>query len=170
MKNKKLSKTIITCFMAVIISIGAYISFPVIPNVPFTMQVFFVFLTCFILEPEYALMAVLLYLVLGAAGMPVFSGGAGGFLWFIGPTGGFLTGFLFFPLATYIKKSSKFFSLMIALIIFYIFGIYWLSFITDMSFQAALYSVMVYIPLDFIKLILAYIVAKKIKKNPLLVK
>ena len=63
---------------------------------PITLQTFAVLLSGAVLGAKRGFLAVLLYLVVGAAGMPVFSGGAGGPGVFAGPTMGYLLGF---PLA-----------------------------------------------------------------------
>ena len=64
--------------------------------VPITLQTFGVLLAGAVLGPLRGFLAVLLYLALGLAGLPVFSGGAAGFGVLVGPTAGYLVGF---PLA-----------------------------------------------------------------------
>jgi biotin transport system substrate-specific component len=64
--------------------------------VPITLQTFAVLLAGAVLGPRRGFLAVLLYLVVGAVGLPVFSGGAAGPAVFVGPTAGYL---LSFPLA-----------------------------------------------------------------------
>ncbi len=61
--------------------------------VPLTLQVFVVCLAALVLPPAEVAMALGGYLLLGAAGVPVFSGGQGGIGVLIGPTGGYLIGF-----------------------------------------------------------------------------
>lgn len=61
--------------------------------VPITLQTFGVLLSGAVLGARRGFLAVLLYLVVGAAGLPVFSGGASGFGVFSGPTMGYLIGF-----------------------------------------------------------------------------
>jgi biotin transport system substrate-specific component len=63
--------------------------------VPITLQTFAVLLAGAVLGSYRGFLAVLLYLVLGAIGLPVFSGGAAGLAVLFGPTGGYLVGFLF---------------------------------------------------------------------------
>jgi len=62
--------------------------------VPFTLQVFVVVLIALLLPPATAALAVGVYLVAGAIGLPVFSGMVGGLGVLVGPTGGYLLGFL----------------------------------------------------------------------------
>ena len=75
-----------------LIAISSWISIPA--AVPFTMQTFMVFLVCALLGGKRGTYAVLVYLLLGAFGLPVFSGFRGGFQALVGPTGGYLVGFL----------------------------------------------------------------------------
>lgn len=89
--------TTIALFAAVI-SASALVSIP-IGAVPITLQVFAVLLAGLLLRPIAAFAAVGVYLLLGAAGVPVFAGFASGFLVLAGPTGGYLFGFLAAALA-----------------------------------------------------------------------
>ncbi|MDI6712543.1 MAG: biotin transporter BioY [Anaerosomatales bacterium] len=79
---------------AALIAAGAWISVP-IGQVPFTLQVLVVVLIALVLPPYEAGMAVAVYLLAGAIGAPVFSGGRAGLQVFAGPSGGYLVGFLF---------------------------------------------------------------------------
>lgn len=76
-----------------LLACGAWVTVPVGP-VPFTMQTFVLALLPQVLTTREASLAVLLYLLLGAVGLPVFSGFQGGPAALLGPTGGFLLGFL----------------------------------------------------------------------------
>lgn len=68
--------------------------------VPVTGQSFAVLLSGIVLGARRALLAQMLYLLEGCAGLPVFAGGAGGFLHLVGPSGGYLIGFPFAAFAT----------------------------------------------------------------------
>ncbi len=68
--------------------------------VPITGQSFAVLLSGVVLGARRAFVAQMLYLIEGCAGLPVFSGGAAGFLHLVGPSGGYLVGFPFAALAT----------------------------------------------------------------------
>ena len=80
--------------MAALIVVCTHLSIPLPGGVPLTLQTFAVALAGFLLGPAWGTLAVLAYLLLGAAGLPVFSGFTGGLGKFFGPTGGFLWGFL----------------------------------------------------------------------------
>jgi biotin transport system substrate-specific component len=81
---------------AVLTAIGAWISMPLpITPVPFTLQVFFVLLSGAVLGGMMGALAQVMYLLLGLIGFPVFAGGESGPGVLIGPTGGYLVGFVF---------------------------------------------------------------------------
>jgi len=82
----------ITALSAVIIAVCSWISFPLI--VPVTLQTFGIFTVVGIIGLKKGTAAVVLYLLLGAAGLPVFSGFKGGIGVLFGPTGGYLIGFV----------------------------------------------------------------------------
>ena len=82
---------------ALLMAIGAQIEIPNEP-VPFTMQTFFVFLAGAFLGKRGAVISMGFYLIMGASGLPVFSGGAFGLAKILGPTGGYL---LSFPVAAF---------------------------------------------------------------------
>lgn len=84
---------------AALIAMGAYAHFPLGP-VPISLQVLFVLLAGFILGPIAGSSAVALYLLAGLVGLPVFAGGTSGLGHILGPTGGYLLGFLLTPLVT----------------------------------------------------------------------
>ena len=79
--------------MASLIAVGAYLAIPVGP-VPISMQTFFVMLAGFVLGSAYGALAVAIYLAAGCLGLPVFAGGTSGVAKLVGPTGGFLLGFV----------------------------------------------------------------------------
>lgn len=74
--------------------------------VPITLQVMIVVLVALILSPVHALIAQLLYTVLGIVGLPVFSGGKSGFAALASPTGGFIVGFIFASFFISLLKGS----------------------------------------------------------------
>lgn len=78
--------------VAALMAASAYVTIPMQP-VPVTLQVFFVALAALLLRPTWAAASMGIYLALGVAGVPVFSGGTGGVGILVGPTGGYLIGF-----------------------------------------------------------------------------
>ena len=87
------------CFCAIgaaLIAVCAWISIPA--DVPFTLQTFAIFTVCGLLGGRRGTVSVLVYLLLGAVGAPVFAGFRGGFASLIGTTGGYLVGFILLAL------------------------------------------------------------------------
>ncbi len=85
-------EAVMAALLAALLAASAWISLP-IGAVPVTLQVFIVLLAGLLLTPRGAFAAVGVYLLLGAAGLPVFAGGLGGPGTLGGPTGGYLWGF-----------------------------------------------------------------------------
>ncbi|MFW6214646.1 MAG: biotin transporter BioY [Alkalispirochaetaceae bacterium] len=80
---------------AALITVGSYIVIPLpFSPVPIAMQSGFVLLAGVILSPRSAIASVATYLFLGALGLPLFAGGTGGLGHILGPTGGYLVGYL----------------------------------------------------------------------------
>lgn len=86
-------RPVLSALFAALMVVGAYVAIPFIP-MPLVLANFFAILAGLVLGPVWGGAAVLLYLLMGAVGLPVFSGGKGGFAVFLGPTGGFLLGYL----------------------------------------------------------------------------
>lgn len=94
-KNNELTHAVLACLFAALISIGAFIAVPVPGSpIPIVMQNMFIMLAALILGPWWGLLATAIYLLFGILGMPVFSGGSGGFTKLLGPTGGYLAGYM----------------------------------------------------------------------------
>jgi biotin transport system substrate-specific component len=87
-----LHRLVWTALMAALVAVGAYLHLNIGP-VPISLQTLFVILAGFVLGPKHGTMAIGLYLLAGAVGLPVFAGGKGGIGHIFGPTGGFLFGF-----------------------------------------------------------------------------
>ena len=77
---------------AALTAVCAWVTVPA--AVPFTLQTFSIFLLLTVLNGRTAMMSIVLYLALGAVGVPVFSGFNGGVAALMGSTGGYLLGFL----------------------------------------------------------------------------
>lgn len=99
MKTRQLAWTGI---MAALIVLCAWLTIPT--AVPFTMQTFAIFLAVGLLGGKLGSLAVGVYLLLGAVGLPVFSGFSGGLGAFAGVTGGYLIGFLLMALVMWLGE------------------------------------------------------------------
>jgi len=90
-----IAEMVFASLFAALIAVGAYISVPIPGSpVPIVLQNLFVLLAGLTLGWRWSAAAVGLYLFVGLLGLPVFSGGSGGIAHFLGPTGGYLVGFL----------------------------------------------------------------------------
>lgn len=148
MTTNKVQRIAIIAIAAAFIAISSQLTIP-LPLVPLTLQTLSVGIIATVLKPVDSLFSILVYLVLGAIGLPVFAGGAAGFGVILGPTGGFLIGFLIqaqqvaqlCKLASVIKSTSGKITLFIlANIIGTIWclamGTVWLSIAGSLSLQA----------------------------------
>ena len=89
----RLRRSIFTALVAAMLCLLAPISVPV-GAVPVSLSIFGVCLAALISDRRGALMALLLYVALGAVGLPVFAGFSGGAQVLVGPTGGYLFGYI----------------------------------------------------------------------------
>lgn len=134
---------VVTAFGAAIIAILAQITIP-LPLIPITGQTLAVGLVVTILGTRYGSLSVLLYILLGAIGLPVFSGFSGGFGVLIGPTGGYIIGFLVqaYIMGVYMDKfgityTHAIVANLIGMVITLTFGTVWLKIVGDLSWTAA---------------------------------
>jgi biotin transport system substrate-specific component len=91
-KKRTLIRVVLSALFAALTAAGAFIAIPV-GSIPIVLQNLFAMLSGLLLGPFLGGAAVLLYLIAGAIGAPVFAGGAGGFVHFMAPSGGFLYGY-----------------------------------------------------------------------------
>jgi len=91
--TNQLRMTVYASLFAALVAVGAFISIPIGP-VPIVLQNFFVLLAALLLGPRWGLAAVGVYLLAGICGLPVFAGGTAGIGRIMGPTGGYLLGYL----------------------------------------------------------------------------
>lgn len=158
--------------MTSIICILAPISIPLpISPVPITLGTFALYLSLYILNTKEAVFSTLMYLFLGSVGLPVFSGYGSGFSRFFGAGGGYLLGYIFLvAIGGYFvnKYESKpvlqILGSFIATVVTYIIGAFWLAKFTNVSFIATIPTgILIYLPLDIVKMILACYVGRNVK-------
>ena len=148
----------------------AWVTFPT--AVPFTLQTLAVFLTALFLDFKYSLLSIFIYIGIGAVGFPAFSGFQGGAGVLLGPTGGYITGFVFIILAVGIAKKlfpdsffAEIFSLITGLALCYLFGTIWFMLVSKTDFiSAIIICVLPYVVFDGMKILLALILCKKLRK------
>ena len=156
-------------------AVGAWISIP--GPVPFTLQTFAVFAALLLLGGPRGTVAVVVYLLLGAVGLPVFAGFRGGLAALLGATGGYILGFLalglLYTLVT-AKLGEGMWSALLGCIVgmaaCYAFGTAWFVLVYTvqtgpMTFPAALGSCVIpFLPFDALKLALAMVLSNRVKK------
>ncbi len=162
----------LACLFAALVSVGAYIAVPLPGSpVPIVLQNFFIMLSAFLLGPVWGSVATLVYLALGAIGLPVFSGGTGGLARFAGPTGGYLVSYLVAtPLMGLLTRGDKpkFWRYLVAglagALVVYAVGVPWLKTALKAHWAKAFALGLVpFVPGDLIKIVLASLVALKVK-------
>ena len=145
--------TVFIALFTALIAVGAYIAVPIGP-VPIVLQNFFVLLAGTLLGSRKGLSVVVTYLLLGAVGLPVFHNGTGGMGIILGPTGGYLIGYIPAVVLTGLiskrkgggKSSSALLILSGALsgaVVVYLFGVPWLKYTLEMSWGKSLSAGMI---------------------------
>ncbi|WP_448378599.1 biotin transporter BioY [Fervidobacterium sp.] len=162
---KNLRKVTIIALFAALTAVGAQIAIP-IGNVPITLQMFFVFLSGFLLGPVEAMNSMLLYLTLGAIGLPAFANFSGGIAHLVGPTSGYLWAFPIsaFLIAQLRRKFNTVLSGIVGLAVVYIIGWTVLGLHIGSYRKAFIVGVIPFVFIDFAKLFVANLVALKLDK------
>ena len=161
--------------MAALITICSWISIPT--TVPFTMQTFAIFFSISLLGGKRGFLSVLVWLLLGAVGLPVFSGFTGGIGKFMNVTGGYLLGFLLSALLIWkithflgTKTPTLIISMTLGMISCYVIGTLWFYMMalhsgnTTSVFAILMSCVIPFILPDIIKILLAITVSKTVKR------
>ena len=176
MKTKDI--VLIALFTALIIALGLVppIPMPLVP-VPLTLQTFGVMLAGLILGPTRAGLVLLLYVMIALLGLPVLPGGRAGLAVLAGPTAGFLLGMIPGAVVTGWLAAGKtsqtpawqivHYALAAAvggLVLVYAIGIPWLMFVTKMDFTKACWAMVVFVPGDLLKALVAAVVAQRIRR------
>ncbi len=151
------------------------ISIPIPGPVPITLQVFVVYLIAMILGPKAGTLSCLVYVLFGVCGLPVFAGLTSGLSVLIGPTGGYLFGFVAGPSIGGIfcrrrgaSKQNDMIRLCLCavtvLFMIYSIGVLWLSFYVGGSIRYAFeLGAVPFIPLDILKAVIALPIALQIR-------
>jgi biotin transport system substrate-specific component len=142
--SNQLRMMVYASLFAALTAVGAFLAIPIGP-VPIVLQNMFVYLAGLLLGGRWGLASVGVYLLAGACGLPVFAGGLGGISRFIGPTGGYLIGYL--PTVFLIGKMSQkanprivsdVLAMICGTLVLYACGVSWLKIVTGMSPAKAL--------------------------------
>lgn len=160
---------------AVLMAICSWISIPM--TVPFTLQTFGVFISVGILGGKRGTVAVLVYILLGAIGVPVFAGFSGGFGVLLNTTGGYIIGFLFSALVMWgiekvfgRKPVMQILSMLVGLIVCYAIGTAWFMVVYSRANGAVGlgtvlgWCVIPFIIPDLVKIALAFVLSARLRQ------
>lgn len=170
MKTKSMILVALFAAITAVLALLPAVPLPFSP-VPITFQVLGVFLSGAILGAKLGFLSQVVYICIGALGVPIFAGGSGGFSVIVGPTGGYLIGFAIaayvcgmFIEASETGKIDRNIAYVLAffggLAAIYALGTLQLSAVLDMALPKA-FSIgsLPYIPLDALKIVIAFMVA-----------
>lgn len=172
MKKSAIFNMTSCALMAALMCVLCPVSVPIGP-IPISLSILVILLTVYVLGTWRALVSYTVYLLLGAVGMPVFSGFQGGLAKLAGPTGGYLAGFwLMILVAGIIMEKGKrnllvtILGMLVGVAIDYAVGTAWFVFQTESTVVHAL-DVCVYpfIPFDVTKIVIAVLLGSVVYKG-----
>lgn len=157
--------TAVTCIMGPL-----SVPLPFSP-VPISLTNLAIYIAIYVLGMKWGTLSYLIYLLIGFVGLPVFSGFTGGAAKLLGPTGGYLVGFILMALicGAFIDRSHgkmlpSFLGMVLGTLVCYAFGTVWLAYQAGMSFGAALAAgVIPFLPGDLGKIVVSMIVGPQIR-------
>ena len=160
---------------AALMAVCSWISIPA--TVPFTLQTFAVFCSLGLLGGRRGTAAILVYLLLGALGVPVFAGFSGGIGILFGTTGGYLLGFILMGLVYWLgerlsmdSRNIRIISMILGLLLCYAFGTAWFMFVYARQTgaialgTALAWCVVPFILPDLVKMALALLLSGRLRK------
>lgn len=159
------------CLFSALICVFGFVSIPLtFTPIPIVLQNIMVLFSSIILGPLWGSVSVLIFLVMGLCGLPVFSGFQGGVARFLSPTGGFLYGYLIASFITGIiswktnKKFIIFISLVCGILTMYSTGLIHFIIVTDKTLKEALVMcILPYIIPDLIKCLIFTFISERVK-------
>lgn len=169
---------VMTAFFAALCCVVSPISVPLPGGVPVTLQTACVLLAGLVLGPVSGFMAMLVYLMLGAVGLPVFAGMSAGISVIAGPTGGFLlmwpftafiAGYIYKRFASNKKDISRYVimasAMLLSSVVMYVGGLIWFCFVTGMDLAGAISLCLIpFIPGDILKMAMAGLLTLPLEK------
>ena len=177
--NESLKDFIFAALFTAFIAVSAMITVPLGP-IPFTLQTFAITLVMFIAKPKVALLSMVIYILLGAIGAPIFSSMKGGIGVLMGPTGGFLIGYLLgiFPVGLAMQKLNEkssstgtkiavtIVSGIVLTLIAYVIGTVQFMVVMNQTLAVALAACVIpFMLIDLAKIIVAWILLALVKKH-----
>lgn len=171
-RNRSAVKDMVfTAMFAALIAVCSILSIP-IGEVPVTLQTFAVCLTAAMLGWKRGTVAVLVYILLGAVGVPVFAGMSGGIGILAGPTGGYIIGFIAtalivgFAADRYARRALPLtVAMVLGVLACYVFGTAWFMIVTGMGLiESLMLCVVPFLLFDAVKIALAMILSNRLSK------
>jgi biotin transport system substrate-specific component len=165
----KLRNLILAALFAAVIACLSQISIPTPSGVPITLQTLAIALTGAVLGWKRGVVSVLVYIAVGAVGVPVFSSFGAGFGWLIGMTGGFIFGFIPMVILCGIAPTRKIagvlFSLL-GLVLCHVFGVVQFALLTGRGLiESALAVSVPYLIKDIVSVAAALLIAVPIRRG-----
>jgi biotin transport system substrate-specific component len=170
-RSSYVRKMVYASLFAALTAAGAWIAIP-LPFVSVTLQTLFTMLSGAVLGPYFGALAMIVYVLLGLIGLPVFAQGQSGFGALVGPAGGYLIGFVVgavvIGLLVRLKKKPGFLWLCMAMavgeLVVCACGVAQLSVVAGMSLDKAVYfGALLFVPGDILKIFVAALIARKIE-------
>lgn len=166
--TKKLVYTAVSIAIMILLS---QLSIPM-GAIPFSLGLLGIFLISGILGGTYGTIAVGIYVIMGACGLPVFAGFKGGLGALLGATGGFIMGYLFVPIILGVictifkyKYVPMTFAYILSLFVCYLFGALWYMNYVTCSLKTALMACVVpFIAFDLLKIVIAELLVVRLRK------
>ena len=173
MVNKRVRTPVLLALFTSVMCITSFIAIPLF-GIPITLQSFGVTMALFMLGGARATVSVFTYVVIGVIGLPVFSGFGGGIGVLLGPTGGFIIGFLAMALVYWLLTAffgklrlCRIIGCVVGHITMYLIGSLWYFIFYGGGagyFEILIITVAPFIIPDAVKAMLAYFVSKKLNK------
>jgi biotin transport system substrate-specific component len=172
-KKRSLRGMVYASMFGALTAVGAYIMIP-LPPVPITLQTLFVNLAGALLGGSLGALSQVVYILLGVIGLPVFAGGKAGAGVLLGPTGGYLIGFVVGAYVigklTAIRKKPGFIwlvcSMSVGIALVYLLGIIQLIIVAKLDYDKAIaVGLLPPLPGDILKIIIAALITLKIRNR-----
>ncbi len=155
---------------AALFGLASFFVIPVGP-VPITLQVLLIAFVGLFLGPRTAVLAVILYLLAGAVGLPIFAGGKAGLGVLFGPSGGYLVGFLFLAFIAGLARKTGTVGTLVGLVVAvaacHACGIIGMSLTLNKTLVQAFYMDLVFVPADLVKVLLAFLFWRMVRHRSL---
>jgi len=167
--SNKAREFALSAVFAAMTAVGGLVSIPFFP-VPLSLQTFFVYLSVLTLRRS-AFLSQIIYLLMGLVGLPVFARGMSGYATLLGPTGGFLFGFIFGTFCSGLlldiikgRRYAEILSLLLCAGIVFGLGWIWLAYWLNWDIAMAFWvGVLPFLPGDTVKAILVLVVGRRIR-------